>query len=82
MKIKVGEEFIFDGAEQEVMDTCGNKIILKGYHELRKITDYSLWGLIKEWFKNESWYILDGDLTKIVNCCGYVEQRCLRKKYL
>lgn len=31
MKSKRGEEFIFNSAEQEVKDTHGNVIILKGY---------------------------------------------------
>lgn len=79
MKSKRGEEFIFDSAEQEVTDTYGNKIILKGYHKLRKVADYRLFGRIKEWLKNESWYILDDDITKVVNCWGYVEDRCLIK---
>lgn len=82
MRIKPGEVYIFNDAEQEVSDTYGNKIILKGYHELRKVVNYRLFGRIKEWFKDESWYILDNDITKVVNCCGYVEQRCLRRKHL
>lgn len=76
---KRGEEFIFDSAEQEITDTYGNKIVLKGYHRLRKVADYRLFGRIKEWLKGESWYIVDNDLTKVVNCCGYVEDRCLTK---
>lgn len=76
---KRGEEFIFDSAEQEVTDTYGNTIILKGYHKLRKVADYRLFGRIKEWLKGESWYIVDNDITKVVNCYGYVEDRCLNK---
>lgn len=79
MYAKRNEEFIFNSAEQEVLDTYGNKIILKGYHRLRKVADYRLFGRIKEWIKGESWYILDNDITKIINCFGYVEERCLRK---
>lgn len=76
---KRGEEFIFNGAEQEVNDAHGNIIVLKGYHTLRKVGDYRLFGRIKEWLKSESWYIVDNDLTKVVNCYGYVEDRCLNK---
>lgn len=76
---KRGEEFVFNGAEQEVTDTNGNIIILKGYHKLIKVADYRLFGRIKEWLKGESWYILDDDITKVVNCYGYVEDRCLDK---
>ena len=79
MKPKRGEEFIFDSAEQEVNDAHGNTIVLKGYHTLRKVADYRLFGRIKEWLKGESWYILDNDITKVVNCYGYVEDRCLNK---
>ena len=77
--VKRGEKFIFDSAEQEVTDTKGNTIILKGRHELIKVANYRLLGRIKERLKGESWYIVDNDLTKVVNCCGYVEERCLQK---
>ena len=52
---------------------------MKGYHKLRKVADYRLFGRIKERFKGESWYIVDNDITKVVNCYGYVEDRCLNK---
>ena len=79
MKSKRGEEFIFDSAPQKVNDVHGHIIVLKGYHILRKVGDYRLFGRIKEWIKGESWYIVDNDSTNVINCYGYVEDRCLNK---
>jgi len=71
---RTGALYIFNSAQQEVLDVWGRTVKIAGPHTFEKVKD-----TIMDKLHGHSWYIMDGWLLVDVGRRSYVETRCLQK---